>query len=53
MATKYLYGWSYGPERDSFLRKHESLKEFEQLDESIKDYDRKQIEDINEIVKVI
>jgi len=53
MATKYLYGWDYGPERDLFLRKHESLKEFEQLDESIKDYDLKQIEDIEQIVNVI
>ncbi len=53
MATKYLYGWDYGPERDLFLRKHESLKEFNKLDTRTRDFDRKQIKDLEQIVNVI
>lgn len=52
MATKYLYGWDYGRKRDSFLREHESLLPFEQLDEDTKNYDRRQIKEMREIVEV-
>jgi len=52
MATKYLYGWDYGMKRDTFLREHESLLDFSLLDEDTKNYDRRQIEEMQEIIEL-
>jgi hypothetical protein len=52
MATKYLYGWEYGIKRDPFLREHESLVDFNELDEETKKYDRRQIMEMQEIIEV-
>ncbi|MBN1386858.1 MAG: NAD-binding protein [Bacteroidales bacterium] len=52
MATKYLYGWDYGAKRDYFLRLHESLVDFNQLDENTKQYDRNQVQDIEDIINL-
>jgi len=51
MATQLLNGWEPGKDRDPLARQHESLKDYELLDEGTKDYDRQQIRDIEEIIK--
>ena len=52
MANKYLYDWNYGKVRNTFMKEHESILPFEQLDEGTKDYDRQQIMDIREIIEL-
>jgi len=52
MATKYIYGWDYGKKRDTFLREHESLVDFNQLDADTKNYDLDQIRQIRDIVEL-
>ena len=52
LATKYLYGWDYGVKRDYFLREHESLLDFNKLDEGTKKYDRDQVQAIEDIVNL-
>jgi ryanodine receptor 2 len=34
-------GWKYGPQRDDHLKEHPCLKEYEELPDSEKEYDRK------------
>jgi hypothetical protein len=50
MATKYLYGWDYGKTRDTFLREHESLVDFNLLDPATQKFDFDQIRQIRDIV---
>ena len=52
MATKYLYGWEYAPQRNVLLKEHESLVEFIKLDESTKRYDREQVSKMKEIIEL-
>jgi hypothetical protein len=52
MANKYLYDWNYGKVRNTFMKEHESILPFEQLDEDTKNYDRQQIMDIREIIEL-
>jgi hypothetical protein len=52
MATKFLNGWEPGPDRDPLAREHESLKEYELLDDGTKDFDRQQIKDIEDIISM-
>jgi hypothetical protein len=50
MATKYLYGWEYGQQRNETLKEHEYLLDYNKLDENTKDCDRNQIKSIKEII---
>jgi len=52
MATKYIYGWDYGANRDKFLREHESLVDFNLLDPVTKSFDLDQIRQIKEIIEL-
>lgn len=53
MATKILCGWEYGEKRDVKAKKHESLIDFENLDDDTKNYDRGQIIDMKEIIELV
>jgi hypothetical protein len=52
-ASRRLTGWSYGPQRDEQKRKHPDLVPWEDLADSIKDYDRAPIRNIPTMLKEI
>jgi len=49
-ANKYLYGWNPGKERNVLLREHESLKDYSELDDSTRNYDREQIKRMKDLL---
>ncbi len=52
MANKYYYGWEFDEERNDGLKRHNDLKDFSALDFSTKDYDYKQIKELQEVWEV-
>jgi hypothetical protein len=48
MATKYLYGWDYGSDRNDILRIHDCLVDYYQLSPDDQKYDLKQVMDMEE-----
>jgi len=52
MATKLLYGWEQGNTRNTLLKEHESLIDYDQLDEETKNFDRDQIREMKEIIEL-
>ena len=48
MAVKYFYGWEFSNERDDTRKLHTDLKPYHLLNEKTKDYDVKQVMEIEE-----
>ncbi|MBG0860292.1 MAG: NAD-binding protein [Bacteroidales bacterium] len=50
MANKFLCGWVFDEQRNDSEKKHNCLKDFYELDETTKDYDRQQVKEMPEII---
>ena len=52
MANKFICGWITGEPRNDHEKKHDCLIEFGSLKDSIKDYDRQQVKEMERIIKL-
>ncbi|HBZ22489.1 MAG TPA: hypothetical protein DEO60_15260 [Bacteroidales bacterium] len=53
MANKFICGWVYDENRDDSQKKHDCLKDYNELPEETKEYDRQQVKETPDIISLM
>jgi rubredoxin len=52
MANKFICGWIYDEQRNDSEKKHDCLKDYSELPDYIKQFDRQQVKEMEETIKL-